>query len=39
MKVILERINNDYLFEVANSNGHRVLLDNNSKNNIRLRDN
>tara|TARA_B100000780_G_scaffold76225_1_gene51381 strand:- start:152 stop:577 length:426 start_codon:yes stop_codon:yes gene_type:complete len=31
MKVILERINNDYLFEVANSNGHRVLLDNNSK--------
>jgi putative redox protein len=31
MKVLLERINNDYLFEVANSNGHRVLLDNNSK--------
>ena len=31
MKVILERINNDYLFEVANSRGHRVLLDNNSK--------
>jgi len=31
MKVLLERINNDYLFEVANLNGHRVLLDNNSK--------
>jgi len=31
MKVILERINNDYLFEVANSKGYRVLLDNNSK--------
>ena len=31
MKVQLERINNDYLFEVANSKGHRVLLDNNSK--------
>ncbi|MDG2372576.1 MAG: OsmC family protein [Flavobacteriaceae bacterium] len=31
MKVIVERINNDYLFEAANSNGHRVLLDNNSK--------
>ena len=31
MKVELERINNDYLFEVTNSNGHRVLLDNKSK--------
>lgn len=31
MKVALERINNDYLFEVANPNGHRVLLDNKSK--------
>ena len=31
MNVILERINNDYLFEVSNSNGHRVLLDNKSK--------
>tara|TARA_B110000003_G_C16172812_1_gene348239 strand:- start:76 stop:504 length:429 start_codon:yes stop_codon:yes gene_type:complete len=32
MKVLLERINDDYLFEVSNSNGHRVLLDNKSKN-------
>ena len=31
MDVLLERINNDYLFEVANSNGHRVLLDNSTK--------
>jgi putative redox protein len=31
MKVELERLNNDYLFEVINSNGHRVLLDNKSK--------
>lgn len=31
MKVALERINNDYLFEVTNKNGYRVLLDNNSK--------
>ena len=31
MNIVLERINNDYLFEVANSNGHRVLLDNKSK--------
>ena len=31
MKVVLERINNDYLFEVKNKNGHKVLLDNNSK--------
>ena len=32
MKVLLERIDDDYLFEVSNSNGHRVLLDNKSKN-------
>lgn len=31
MKVALERINQDYLFKVANSNGHSVLLDNKSK--------
>ena len=31
MDILLERINNDYLFEVANSNGHRVLLDNSTK--------
>ena len=31
MKVSLERINSDYLFEVSNPNGYRVLLDNNSK--------
>lgn len=31
MKVQLERINNDYLFEVSNSKGYRVLLDNNTK--------
>tara|TARA_B110000444_G_scaffold258751_1_gene300514 strand:- start:7821 stop:8249 length:429 start_codon:yes stop_codon:yes gene_type:complete len=31
MEVFLERINNDYLFEVSNSKGRRVLLDNNSK--------
>ena len=31
MKVALERINNDYLFEVTNAKGHRVFLDNNSK--------
>jgi putative redox protein len=31
MKVFLERINNDYLFEVKNKNGHKFLLDNNSK--------
>ncbi|MBN09763.1 MAG: osmotically inducible protein OsmC [Flavobacteriaceae bacterium] len=33
MKVKLERIDNNYLFEVVNSNGHRVLLDNKSKSN------
>ena len=32
MKVLLERINDNYLFEVSNSNGHRFLLDNKSKN-------
>ena len=31
MKVALERINDDYLFEVTNDNGHRVLLDNKTK--------
>ena len=31
MNVSLERLNDDYLFEVTNSNGHRVLLDNKSK--------
>ena len=31
MNVSLERINEDYLFEVKNSDGHRVLLDNKSK--------
>ena len=31
MKVALERINQDYLFKVTNSNGHSVFLDNKSK--------
>lgn len=31
MQVSLERINEDYLFEVTNPNGMRVLLDNKSK--------
>ena len=31
MKVNLYRINLDYLFEVTNNNGHKVLLDNKSK--------
>lgn len=31
MEVSLERINEDYLFEVVNANGHKVLLDNKSK--------
>lgn len=31
MEVSLERINDDYLFEVTNPNGHKVLLDNKSK--------
>ena len=31
MKVALERINTDYLFEVVNQSGHRVFLDNKSK--------
>ena len=31
MEVLLERINDDYLFEVSNSNWHKVLLDNKSK--------
>jgi len=31
MKIALERINTDYLFEVVNQSGHRVFLDNKSK--------
>lgn len=31
MEVSLERINQDYLFEVTNPDGHKVLLDNKSK--------
>ena len=31
MKVTLNRVNQDYLFEVTNDNGHKVLLDNKSK--------
>ena len=31
MNVSLERINEDYLFEVSNSEGKSVLLDNKSK--------
>ena len=31
MKVALERINTDYLFEVVNQSGQRVFLDNKSK--------
>ena len=31
MKVNLNRINQNYLFEVTNDNGHKVLLDNKSK--------
>lgn len=31
MKVNLSRVNKDYLFEVINDNGHKVLLDNKSK--------
>ena len=31
MKVTLNRVNQDYLFEATNDNGHKVLLDNKSK--------
>ena len=31
MKVTLNRVNQDYLFEVTNDIGHKVLLDNKSK--------
>ena len=31
MKIALERVNTDYLFEVVNQSGHRVFLDNKSK--------
>ena len=33
MNVSLERINEDYLFEVSNSEGKSVLLDNKSRTN------
>ena len=31
MEITLERVNNDYLFEAKNTQGHRVFLDNRSK--------
>ena len=31
MRVSLNRVNQDYLFEVTNDNGHKVFLDNKSK--------
>ena len=31
MRVSLNRVNQDYLFEITNDNGHKVLLDNKSK--------
>ena len=31
LRVSLNRVNQDYLFEVTNDNGHKVLLDNKSK--------
>ena len=31
MKVSLERIDKEFLFEVTNQNGHKILLDNKSK--------
>ena len=31
MKIALERVNEDYLFQATNPNGHHVLLDNKSK--------
>ena len=31
MKIALERVNDDYLFQATNPNGHQVLLDNKSK--------
>jgi putative redox protein len=31
MKINLKRVNQDYLFEAQNDNGHKVLLDNKSK--------
>ena len=31
MKINLNRVNQDYLFEVSNDNGHKVFLDNKSK--------
>ena len=37
MKVTLNRINQDYLFEVTNDNGHKVLLDNKFKDEGRVK--
>ena len=31
MKIILDRVNQDFLFQAVNNNGHKVLLDNKSK--------
>tara|TARA_A100001015_G_scaffold78579_1_gene87209 strand:- start:343 stop:771 length:429 start_codon:yes stop_codon:yes gene_type:complete len=31
MEITLERVNSDYLFEAKNTHGHRVFLDNRSK--------
>ncbi|NER12528.1 OsmC family peroxiredoxin [Leptobacterium flavescens] len=31
MKIYLDRIDDDFLFEVKNENGHKVLIDNKSK--------
>lgn len=33
MKINLNRINDDYLFECTNQNGHSILIDNTSKEN------
>lgn len=35
MKIQLERINDNYLFELTNQNGHKILLDNTSEENPR----
>ena len=31
MKIVVNKINNNFLFEGKNSSGHKVLLDNKSK--------
>lgn len=31
MKIILDRVDQDFLFQAVNNNGHKVLLDNKSK--------